>query len=185
MGLPRKFNTWRKRGGVWKRLLHSWLPRLSRNQGAATGAVTLWWQAYLPFSARTVKTILPVWPRFPTRCGTDGFIHFTICCSNRLGWYWGRQRTSWIRKTVTVFRWRKSFVREIFAVSDNRENFLTAKISRYTVRSTLTLSLIAWLKYRTSSGMDYRMNYGIFVYSRQLLTSLRHQKSLLLLQVRL
>ena len=72
-----------------------------------TGAVTLWWQGYLPILARTVKTILPVWPRFPTRCGTDGFFHFSICCSNRLGWYWRRQRISWIRKTVTVFRWRK------------------------------------------------------------------------------
>ena len=135
MGLPRKFNTWRKRGGVWKslRLVHSWLPRLSGNLGAATGAATLWWQAYLPISAQTVKTILPVWPRFPTRCGTDGLFHFLICCSNRLGWYWGRQRTSWIRKTVAVFRCRKNFMREIFAVTDNRENFLTAKISRYTV----------------------------------------------------
>ena len=129
MGLPRKFNTWRKHGGVWKRLVHSWLPRLSRNLGAATGVVTLWWHAYLPISARTVNTILPVWPMFPTRCGTDGFFHFSICCSNRLGWYWGWQRTSWIRKTVTVFCCRKNFVREIFAVTDNRENFLTAKIS--------------------------------------------------------
>ena len=34
MGLPRKFNTWRKRGGVWKRLVHSWLPRLTQNLGA-------------------------------------------------------------------------------------------------------------------------------------------------------
>ena len=133
MSLPRKFNTWRKHWGVWKRLVHSWLPRLSRNLGAATGAVTLWWQAYLPISARTVITILPVLPTFPTRCGTDGFFHFSIHCSNRLGWYWGRQRTSWIRKTVTVFRRRKNFVYEIFAVTDNRENFLTAKISRYTV----------------------------------------------------
>ena len=76
-------------------------PRLSRNLGAATGTVTLWWQAYLPISARTVKTILPVWPTFPTRCGTDGFFHFSICCSNRLGWwYWGRQRTSWMRRLL-------------------------------------------------------------------------------------
>ena len=133
MSLPRKFNTWRKHG-VWKRLVHSWLPRLSRNLGAATGAVTLWWQAYLPISARTVKTILPVWPTFPARCGTDGFFHFSICCSNRLGWYWGRQRTSWIRKIVTVFRCRKNFVREIFVVTDKREIFLTAKISQYTVQ---------------------------------------------------
>jgi len=70
---------------------------LSRNLGAATGAVTLWWQVYLPISAQTVKIILPVWPTFPTRCGTDGF---SICCSNCLGWCWGRQQTSWIRKTV-------------------------------------------------------------------------------------
>jgi len=34
--------------------------------------------------ARTVKTILPAWPTFPTRCGTDGFFHFSICCSNCL-----------------------------------------------------------------------------------------------------
>ena len=32
-----------------------------------------------------------------------------------------------------VFRCRKNFVREIFVVTDNHENFLTAKISRYTV----------------------------------------------------
>ena len=106
----------------------------TKNLGAATGAVTLWWQAYLPISARTVKTILPVWPTFPTRCGTDGFFYFSICCSNRLGWYWGRQRTSWIRKIVTVFRCRKNFVREIFVVTDKREICLTAKISQYTVQ---------------------------------------------------
>ena len=33
----------------------------------------------------------------------------------------------------TMFHCRKIFVCEIFAVTDNRENFLTAKISRYTV----------------------------------------------------
>ena len=33
------------------------------------------------------QTILPVWPTCPTRCSTDGFFHFSICCSNRLGWY--------------------------------------------------------------------------------------------------
>jgi len=32
-----------------------------------------------------------------------------------------------------VFRCRKNFVHEIFAVTDNHENFLTAKISRYMV----------------------------------------------------
>ena len=37
------------------------------------------------------------------------------------------------QETLTVFRCRKNFVREIFAVTDNREKFLTAKISRYTV----------------------------------------------------
>jgi len=52
------------------------------------------------------QTILPVWPTFPTRCNTDGFFHFSICCSHCLGWYWGWQRTSWIRKTVMVFRWK-------------------------------------------------------------------------------
>jgi len=36
------------------------------------------------------------------------FFHFSICCSNRLGWYWGKQQTSGIRKTVTVFCWRKN-----------------------------------------------------------------------------
>jgi len=46
-------------------------------------------------------TILPIWPTIPTKCGTDGFFHFSICCSNCLGWYWGWQRTSWIRKTVS------------------------------------------------------------------------------------
>jgi len=69
------------------------------------------------------QTILPVWPMFPTRWGTDGFFHFSICCSNCLGWYWGRQRTSWIRKTVTVFRCWKNVVHVIFAVTDNREIF--------------------------------------------------------------
>ena len=118
-----EFNTWRKRWGVWKRLVHSWRPRLSRNLGAATVAVTQWWQAYLPISARTVKTILPVWPRFPTRCGTDGFFHFLTCGSNRLGWYWRRQRTSWIRNSVTVICCRKNFVCEIFVVTDNRKIF--------------------------------------------------------------
>ena len=143
MGLPRKFNTWRKRG-VWKRLVHLWLPRLSRNLGAATGAITLWWQVYLPILAWTVKTIPPIWPRFPTtcRCGMDGFFQFSICCSNRLGWYWGRQRTSWIRKTVMVFRCKKNFVHEIFAVTDNRKNFLTAKISRYTVATTIQVTAV-------------------------------------------
>jgi len=76
MGLPRKFNT------TWRGM-------------EETGA-------YLPISARTVKTILPVWPTFPTRCGTDGFFHFSICYSNCLGWYWGRQQTSWIRKTALL-----------------------------------------------------------------------------------
>jgi len=27
------------------------------------------------------QTILPVWPMFPIRCSTDGFFHFSICCS--------------------------------------------------------------------------------------------------------
>jgi len=45
-----------------------------------------------------------------------------------------------------VFRCRKNFVREIFAVTDNRENFLTAKISQYTIHC-VSLSnhiLIEW-----------------------------------------
>jgi len=37
---------------------------------------------------------------------------------------------------VTLFCCRKNFVHENFAVTDNRENFLTAKISRYTVCAT-------------------------------------------------
>jgi len=45
--------------------------------------------------------ILPVWHMFPTRCGMGGFFHFSICCGNCLGWYWGRQPTFWIRKTVS------------------------------------------------------------------------------------
>ena len=97
---------------------------------AATGAVTPWWQVYLPISAWKVKTILPVWPMFPTRCSTDGFFHFSICCNNCLGWYWGRQQTSWIRKTVSL---SKNFVHEFFAVTDNHENVLAVKISQYTV----------------------------------------------------
>ena len=134
---PRKFNTWRKRGagargrGVWKRLVHCGCHIYHEIWEAAIGAVTPWWQVYLLISARTVRLYCPYGPCFPTRCGTDGFFHFSICCSNCLGWYWGRQRTPWIRKTVMVFRWKK-FVHVIFAVTDNREYFLTAKISRYT-----------------------------------------------------
>ena len=128
---PQKINTWRKRGagaggqGVWKRLVYSWLPHLSWNLGGS------YWSSYTIMAANfgpNSQTILPVWPMFPTRCGTDGF---SICCSICLGWYWGRQRTPWIRKTVTVFCW-KHFVCVIFAVTENREYFLTAKISRYT-----------------------------------------------------
>ena len=36
-----------------------------------------------------------------------------------------------------VFRRIKNFVREIFAVTDNHENFLTAKISRFMVYMSL------------------------------------------------
>ena len=61
MGLPRKYNTWRKRGGVWKRLVHSWLPRLSRNLGAATGAVTLrygWLLSLLDLLQQSARIVL-------------------------------------------------------------------------------------------------------------------------------
>ena len=106
MGLPRKFNTWRKRGGVWKRLVHSWLPRLSWNlRGSYWSSYTLMAGILADFGPNS-QTIPHVWP---TRCGTDGFFHFSICCSNCLGWYWGRQRSSWIRKTVMVFSLLKKF----------------------------------------------------------------------------
>jgi len=67
-------------------------------------------------------------------CSMDGFFHFSICCSNCLGLYWGQQRTSWIRKSVMVFRCWKTFMHVIFAVTDNREKFLAVKISQYTVQ---------------------------------------------------
>jgi len=134
MGLPRKFNTRRKCGGLWKRLVYSWLPRLLRNLGEATGAVTLYdGPRTCQFWPEQSRLYCPNGPRFPLDAVRMASSNFSICCSNRLGWYWGRQRTSWIRKTVMVFRCRKNFVREIFAVTDNREKFLTAKISRYTV----------------------------------------------------
>ena len=102
------------------------------NLGAAS-SYTMMAGVLANFGPNSQDYILPVWPTFPTRCDTNGFFHFSIYCSNRLGWYWGRQRTSWIRNSVTVFRCRKTFVREILTVTDNREHFLTAKISRYTV----------------------------------------------------
>ena len=85
--------TWRKRGGVWKGLVHSWLPRLPWNLGGS------YWSSYTMMAGVLAnfglksQTILPIWPTFPTRCGTDGFSHFSICCSNCLGWYWGRPWT--------------------------------------------------------------------------------------------
>ena len=65
MGLPRKFNTWRKRGGVWKRLVHSWLSRLSRNLGAATGAVTLDGRRTYQFWPEQSRLYCLNGPRFP------------------------------------------------------------------------------------------------------------------------
>jgi len=121
-------------GGVWKRLVHSRRPHLSWNLGGS------YWSSYTMMAGVLANfgpnspTILLVWPTFPTRCGTDGFFHFLICCSN---WYWGWQQTTWIRKTVMVFRCRKNFMCVIFTVTDNHENFLTVKISQYTVHQSL------------------------------------------------
>ena len=127
MGLLQKFSMWRKRGGVWKRQVHLWLPRLSWFLGGS------YWHSYSMMSGVLAnfelnsQTILPIWPTFPTRCDTDGFFHFSICCSNCLGWYCGQQRTSWIRKTITVFHCWKNFMRVIFAFTDNCENFSKRK----------------------------------------------------------
>jgi len=105
MGLPQKFNTWinvEEYGRDW--CIHgchihheTWeqLLEMLHHDGSCTCQFRPEWSDYTP-----------VWP---TRCGTNGFFHFSICCSNCLGWYWGWQRTSWIRKTVTVFSLLKKF----------------------------------------------------------------------------
>jgi len=72
----------------------------------------IWWQAYLPISAPTVwLTILPV---CPTRCGTDGFFHFLICCRNCLGWYWGWQQPLGSGRQFSGFSYLN---KAIFAIS--------------------------------------------------------------------
>ena len=94
---------------------------------AATGAVTLWWQAYLPISAWTVRLYCPYGLCFPLDVVWMASFTSHISCSNCLGWYWSRQRTSWIRKTVTVFCCWKSFVRVIFAATDIREKIFNGE----------------------------------------------------------
>ena len=56
------------------------------NLGAAS-SYTMMAGVLANFGPNSQDYILPVWPTFPTRCDTNGFFHFSIYCSNRLGWY--------------------------------------------------------------------------------------------------
>ena len=121
MGLPWKFNMWRSIEETGAFVAAMFIIKSGRQlleQLHYDGRCTC------PNS----QTILPVWPTFTARCGTDCFFHFSICISNCLGWYWGWQRTSYIKKTVTVISFLKIFVRVIFKVTDNCENGPSMKI---------------------------------------------------------
>jgi len=86
MGLPRKFNVekmWRSMEGTGKFVAATFIMKSGSS----------YWSSYTTMAGVLAnfgpnsQTILPVWHTFPTRCSRDGFFHFSICCSNCLGWY--------------------------------------------------------------------------------------------------
>ena len=69
------------------------------------------------------QIILPIWPAFPTRCGTDGFFYLPICIySNCPGCFEDDNKPLGSGRLLRYFIVEKGFLRVIFAGTDNREN---------------------------------------------------------------